>query len=134
MRSHSPRGPRLSVARCGRLDRVADVGSGVEPPNVIEAGCLDDVFERTAGLDRVADSAATDGQARDAFWRLGREEERGALARALDGRNILPLPPVVEYRTTGPGISLAPRSSDVCWPPRQARDGTGRHLVVQLMA
>src|SRR6266699_2229508 len=70
----------LSVARCGRLDRVADVGSGVEPANVIQAGGLDDVFERAAGLDRVADSATTDGQARDAFWRLGREEERGGCA------------------------------------------------------
>src|SRR5215470_14446223 len=63
----------LSVARRGRLDRVADVGSGVEPADVIEAGSLDDVFERTAGLDRVADSAATNGDARNALWRLGRE-------------------------------------------------------------
>src|SRR5580704_18318333 len=66
----------LSLARCDRLDRVADVGSGVEPANVIETGRLDDVLERTAGLDRVADSATADGQARDAFWRLGREKER----------------------------------------------------------
>src|SRR4029077_4477457 len=71
---------RLGVARSGRLDRIANIGSGVEPANVIKAGSLDDVFERTAGLDRVADSAPTDGQARDPFWRLGREEERGGCA------------------------------------------------------
>ena len=36
---------RLSVARCGRLDRVADIGSGVEPADIIQAGGLDDVLE-----------------------------------------------------------------------------------------
>src|SRR5260370_16479915 len=48
---------RLSVARCGRLDRVADIGSGVEPANIIQAGSLDDVLECTAALHRDAATA-----------------------------------------------------------------------------
>jgi DNA-binding CsgD family transcriptional regulator len=68
----------FGVARGTRLDRVADVGSGVQGAHHVQARRLDDVLERAARFDRKADRAAADGQARDALRRLrGKEERRG---------------------------------------------------------
>src|SRR6266511_3842846 len=66
----------LAVARGSRLDRVADVGPGVQPAHEVQTRRLDDVLERTARVDREADRAAADGQAGDALWRPGGKEER----------------------------------------------------------
>src|SRR6266581_5386430 len=61
----------LAGAGGTRLDRVADVGSGVQPAHDVQARRLDDLLERPARFDRKADRAAADGQARDAFRRSG---------------------------------------------------------------
>src|SRR5450755_449446 len=66
----------LTGARRNRLDRIADIGSGVESAHVIETRRLDDVFERATCFDRKTDRAAADSQARDALWSLRSEEER----------------------------------------------------------
>src|SRR5258707_13776911 len=79
----------LAVARSTRLDRVADVGSGVLPAHNVQTRRLDDLLERTARLDRKANRAAADGQARDAPRRpRGKEERRGCTdVRADDLRS-----------------------------------------------
>jgi hypothetical protein len=56
----------LAVARGTGLDRVADVGSRVQPAHDVESRRLDGLLERAARFDREADRAATDGQARNA--------------------------------------------------------------------
>src|SRR5260221_6794848 len=79
----------LGVARGTRLDRVADVGPGVQPAHDVQTRRLDDVLERTARFDRKADRAAADGQAHNAFRRPGGNEERRGRAdvRADDVRS-----------------------------------------------
>jgi len=79
----------LAVARRSGLDRLADVGPGIQPAYDVQTGRLDDVLERTARVDREADCSAADGQARNALWRpCGKEERRGrADIRADDMRS-----------------------------------------------
>src|SRR4029077_11165094 len=71
---------RLTGARRAGLDRVADVGPGVEPSHHVQARRFDDVLERAACLDRKADRAAADRQARDSFRGVRGKEERGGRA------------------------------------------------------
>src|SRR6266704_1703241 len=66
----------LAVAGGTRLDRVADVGPGVQPAHDVQTRRLDDLLESTARLNREADRAAADGQAGDALRRPGGKEER----------------------------------------------------------
>src|SRR6266508_4772785 len=79
----------LAVARRSGLDRMADVGPGIQPAHDVQTGRLDDVLERAARVDREADCPAADGQARHALWRpRGKEERRGrADIRADDMRS-----------------------------------------------
>jgi hypothetical protein len=79
----------LADARGTRLDRVADVGPGVQPAHGIQTRRIDDLLQRTARFDRKADRAAADGQARDALRRpRGKEKRRGrADIRADEVRN-----------------------------------------------
>jgi hypothetical protein len=84
----------FAVGTCRGLDSEADVGSGVQLSDVIEARGLDDVFERAAGVDGSSHRAAADGQARDAVWRGGREVQRGGGADVRTdnvGRAQIPL-------------------------------------------
>jgi hypothetical protein len=80
---------RLADARGGRLDRVSDIRAGVEGAHVIQSRRFDDLLERAARIDRKADRAAADGQARDPFWSLPSKEKRSGRAnvRADDVRN-----------------------------------------------
>jgi hypothetical protein len=59
------------------LDGEPDVGSGIQLSDDVEARGLDDVLERAAGIDGSTYRASTDGQARDAVWSIGRQEQRG---------------------------------------------------------
>src|SRR6476659_3642076 len=79
----------LALARGTGLDGVADVGSGVQFAHDVQTRRFDDVLERAACLDREADCAAADGQARDALRSLcGKEEGCGrADVRADDVRS-----------------------------------------------
>jgi hypothetical protein len=79
----------LAVARSSGLDRVADVGPGIKPAHDVQTRRFNDVLERAARVDREADRAAADGQARNALWRpRGKEERRGrADVRADDMRS-----------------------------------------------
>ena len=80
---------RLADARGGRLDCVTDIRSGVEGAHVIQSRRFGDLLEGAARVDREADRAAADGQARDPFRSLRSEEKRGGRAnvRADDVRN-----------------------------------------------
>jgi hypothetical protein len=79
----------LAVAGRSGLDRLADVGPGIKPAHDVQTRRFDDILERTARVDREADCAAADGQARNALWRpRGKEERRGrADIRADDMRS-----------------------------------------------
>src|SRR5690242_14209062 len=66
----------LAVARGTRLDRIADVGSGVQPAHDVQTRRLDNLLERPARFDRKTDRTATGGQARDALRYPRGEEER----------------------------------------------------------
>src|SRR4029450_3253845 len=67
----------LAIGTGRGLDREADVGSGIPLSDVVEARGLDDILERAAGIDGVTHGPSTDGQARDAVWSVGRQEQRG---------------------------------------------------------
>ncbi|HYR47440.1 MAG TPA: hypothetical protein VER07_01535 [Candidatus Polarisedimenticolia bacterium] len=58
----------LARARGTALDRAADVGPGIQASHDVQTWRLDDVLQRTAGVDREADCAAADGQTRNAIW------------------------------------------------------------------
>jgi len=96
VRSPEPLRRRLALARGSGLDRVADVGPGVEPAHDVQARRFDDLLERAACFDREADGAAADGQARYALRSLrGKEEGCGrADIRADDVRS--PEAPLVD--------------------------------------
>jgi Transposase len=76
----------LADARGARLDRVADIRSGVESAYIIQGRRFDDLLERAARVDRKADRPAADGQARDPFWSLRSKEKRRG--RALLGPGL----------------------------------------------
>ena len=67
----------LAIGTGHGLDGEPDVGSGIELSDVVEARGLDDILERAAGIDGITHRASTDGQARDAVWSVGRQEQRG---------------------------------------------------------
>src|SRR5258705_8197327 len=79
----------LAVARGTGLDRVADVGSRVQPAHSVETRSLDDLLERPARFNRKANRTPADCQARNALRSpRGKEERRGrANVRADDVGN-----------------------------------------------
>ena len=67
----------LAIGTGRGLDGEPDVGSGIQLSDDVEARGLDDILERAAGIDGNTHRASTDGQARDAVWSVGRQEQRG---------------------------------------------------------
>src|SRR4029077_7658670 len=66
----------LTIGRGRWLERVTEVGPGIQPTHDVQTWRFDDALERAACLDREADRAAADGQARDAVGSLRSEHER----------------------------------------------------------